>query len=370
MAWKTSTLWYQAASNVMWRERSNATPYRVFARFDGNVEVPLIPGEEAPVALVVHRRTGDIAWRLHDGALWRPILHPTEAPMPLDVAGLSAIMTDGARFRAAVGSNTWRDNPFCNAPRGAGYDLATDPTGYRRRDEMVDSKVAEDTIDRARQGVLRAAGNDIVEIDGIVHRRALPPLWGAALGHMLPYHRGDVAIVVPELHPTAQALFGIDGREAALALSDRVRERVLGMVGDWLPAHYAELANSVEDATHEQTMGIPDVDPVSLGLGNAADRLEDELQPATMKMMSFELLGAYVDFLRAARRPDGVPDLVGAASAGRALGDLMPRNLDWPLASSALSIGLVEALRIEEVLRLDLGDLDHLDVNAGAPFTP
>jgi hypothetical protein len=339
-----------------------------WARVDVPVRVGGISADEAPVACVVHGAEGvEIAFRSHGGELWRPLL--TGGGKLGVVAGSLAEVAASAlddEFTLACDGRVWDDNPF-------GVALAarfSDKRGVHMTSLPLLSTLHRVVSHDARavsEEAARIAAEEVVEIDGVLHRRTVPPCWGVGVNANIPFHDGSLGVVLPDLLPgEVMAFMPPDDPEGAVALQELLKEtnrRISEDMG-WT---YDPRVTAREARGSIRIVGdLPAADHVGLTLDAFRDRVETAFSTVKMGEIPLGLVAFRVDLERAlaARRegrPDAPSDLETVATADQALKAMTVEHWNWHRVAQPMFESRFQRRRAEFQARLDADRADDID---------
>jgi hypothetical protein len=187
------------------------------------IHVRRVTAQDAPTCIEVRWPPGhapaEMSWRYFAGAFWRPLLDPGKRIIPTRTG-----FEDLARN--ARGDLWWSDYPF----RIRLPDEETSVGPFRLEREIpVRSRVLHDGREAACDAAQRLADADLIIVDGMLHRRSPPPVFGvgdpACEADQVP-----VCLTAPEFCPgTYLAYFSLDRQDCALEFARRlVAERPSG----------------------------------------------------------------------------------------------------------------------------------------------
>jgi len=334
----TKTLWFAAAVPILWKERVNASGYRRQARFEANAEVKVLHGTDAPISIRLHREDHSVDWRLYNGTLWRPLLDGRGNPLALSIDDLSALLLKRGQqgVKKIVGVD-WSDNPF-GPSRAAGLALTSNPWDAENRSDMDDKKVHDDNIETTREHLAGMAARDLVEIDGVIHRRSLQPVWATGAGLWLQYAVGGVRAQILDFEQgkNVPCVFNHDRRDEAMRFAEEMQERLEDARGSQTPERYLPTEPTFNEWI-EQVGDLPDFDAGAKGLDNAAWSVLNIMEEMNFRNVGYEVMRMTVRFVGACLDKTE-PDLDEAVEIGQAAFETLASRKDWPRLAEGLAI--------------------------------
>lgn len=183
------------------------------------VAVRCVDPSEAEISITVRWPDGhqpaSLHWRFFDNAFWRPVLSPDD----------EAILEPGA-FEQLVAEDDpdwdhWNDYPFrgrfhCYRQSASPFGLPEGPS--------PDWRVQGDERAEAAARAQAIAAQELICVDDVLYRRALPPMW--AFGSLSRFDQSQtMALIMPELGsgrgsvPGWLCMFSLNRREEALAFA-------------------------------------------------------------------------------------------------------------------------------------------------------
>lgn len=221
------------AMGTQGRERN---PWQILMRATASVFVREVPASEAPVAVSAEwpdgGRPSRMAWRAHDGVLWRPVVGP--GGEPLDTSGaFERLMARGASAEGLGHARDWVDYPFRHRETGNAYHGRSPFIGGSRHGEPG-LRVQSDGREAALSEAYRTAKDDLLLIDGVMHMRSRPPVWAVGRRDWFWESPGQVRLILPDFpeHDDRLATFPLDRYEEAVAFAEANVGRIEGL--DWV----------------------------------------------------------------------------------------------------------------------------------------
>lgn len=320
---------------------------QVLRRVDVPIAIHGIEESAAPVALVAHfeNMPDGLAWRLHDGDLWRPLIGTDGHSIMKDANVLHDAPRDADWMRHAHG--IWNDNPFGPAFWGGKIRSSANPANDTHIDELQGAKLISSNRESVVAEAQRFAAEDLLEIGGILHRRSTPPVWAVCHNGRPPMYSGNVELVLPDIYPFDAGVvrFGPFEKDVAVVCMGAMREvaeryrPLLGEVGEQTPLRIGQ-------TVVERFVDFDEPDYAIRSVEEAWKQIADIFEVVELKQIPFDFLSQYTRLGMAALKGDGKDRdsrLDEVADAARAMLDSFPEPYwKWPRLSDAL--GMLEAI--------------------------
>ncbi len=317
----------------------------IVLRRDLPVSIREVEVERAPIAVSMRGRHSppvDLDWRTVDGRLFRPLLD--NGGHPVSVSGFPQAVQQALQRQ----NDYWADYPVDAGGRGI-QSAAADLEGIYDTAKLVSDVWLEASV-RATQRFEQ----DLVVIDGVIHKASPPPVWSPGAGSAaMTYGLHRISLIVPGLEEPSCVRFRGDqveqASEFALLLAGRADQFPAGT----LPPK----AKALEIDPGAVTIIDPELvpDPRSDSFKAAADAIRVAMAPAVLGETEFALLAAYVDVQRgAAALPVLKPAERDIASCEAVLQAYLAAYRDhgdtgWPRGAQSQEFALC-ALALSEVL--------------------
>lgn len=247
-----------ATFRAEFRHRKDSQLHKVWAYEPIPVSIRTIDAASAPIVHSLPWQDGLLAWRMVDGVLMRPMLDDDGSACGPDALGQH---TESSRIFPWFLSGYPMDHPESVPSHGVPKGLA-DLKRTKSLSDIEAGKAAHTSgefwkwvhheRDAAQQRVEHSAANDLAIIDGVLHKRVLPPCIRVGVTYGLP---GERKILLrpwlPEWPPLegraeliAYAFFGLDELETAVAFADHLRD-----AHDWIGAGRIDVDERLRAAT-------------------------------------------------------------------------------------------------------------------------
>ncbi|AOG03454.1 hypothetical protein [Bosea sp. RAC05] len=325
----------------------------VYLRRDLPVRLQGIESARAPIAVSLRARLRppiDLDWREVAGRLFRPLLD--NAGCPVAVTGFQQAVQQAL----ANPNDSWSDFPIVTGGRGI-QSTASNLEGFDT------AKLISDAWLEASVAAAKIFDQDILVIDGIIHKASPPPVWSPAAGSAsMAYGLHRVSLIIPGFEHSSCIRFRGDQAKEACELASLLARRAEQFPPGTQQPKVKELEVDPGTVAIVDAQFVPD--PRADSFKSASDDIRDAMKPAVLGDTPFELLAAYVDLQRAAASLPAIsPDDSEIAACAQAFNAYLAAyraygDTDWPRGAQSQEFAM-GALTVAEIIGPPESVVDH-----------